>query len=183
MAFVTVAINALGQIQQGRYANSQAQLQAQSEEFQAHVEEQTALQTAGVIRRAGRRTVGAANAAYAGAGVVVGEGSAGEVERDITQGYEHDAYQAILEGKRRSLGLTTDATLTRIAGSQAQTAGMVNAVGSALQGGYKALKASGWRTGGGPGFAGTQAPAPVETRSVYTSGWESILKTGRGSGD
>lgn len=171
MAWVMVAVtgmNAFGQVMQGRTANAQAQLQAQVSDYQAKVEEQNALETAKIIRRAGQRQVGEANAAYAAAGVKVGEGSAGEVERDITQGYEHDAYQAILEGSRRASGLRTDATLTRINGRMAQTAGVVNAVGTVLSGGYGALKASGWRTAG-PGFSGQQAPAPVETRTIPRS--------------
>jgi hypothetical protein len=168
MAWVAVAIggmNAMNQIQQGRYANAQAGLQAQQLDYQAQVEQDTALKTAEIIRRAGRRQVGQANATYAAAGVKVGEGSALETERQIDQDVEHDAFQTILEGSRRAGGLRADAAMTRADGRAREAAGYVNAVGTALGSAYQGLKSSGWRTAG-PGFSGTQAPAPVEIRNV-----------------
>jgi hypothetical protein len=171
MSWVTVAVgvgSALNNLSAGRTANLQAGLQASQEDYQAKVEEQTALSTAQVIRRAGARQVGAANAAYAGAGVKVGEGSAERVEQEITQDYEHDAYQAILEGKRRARGLTTDAQMTRIGGRMAEQASYANAANSLLGSFAQGARSSGWRTKG-PGFSGTQAPAPVEDRSIYSN--------------
>jgi hypothetical protein len=104
--------------------------------------------------------VGAANAAYAGAGVKVGEGSAARREQEITQDYEHDAYQAILEGKRRARGLQTDAQMTRIDGSAWQTAGYVNAAGTLLGGAYQGMRS----TAGAPGRAGLQRHAGAGAR-------------------
>jgi hypothetical protein len=166
---VTTGFNAFTQIQAGKFAQGQANLQASQEDYQATVERENALATARIIRRAGERQAGQANAGYAASGVVVGQGSAGDVERQITEGYEHDAYQAILEGNRRARGLETDAELTRIQGRMQRTAGYVNAVGTVLGGAYQGLRAAGWRSAG-PGFAGTQAPAPVTDLSTYSPG-------------
>lgn len=185
MAWIQTVIgasSAFNQILGGKYANAQAQMQADQMEYQAKLEEQSALQTAAVIRRAGQRQVGAANAAYAVAGVKVGEGSALETERQITTDVEHDAFQAILDGGRRARGLQTSAQLSRIDGRMKQTAGYVNAASSMLNSGYNAIKSNGWRTNG-PGFSGTQPPAPVQDRSTYSNSWDSILRTNRGSGD
>lgn len=168
MSWVRVAVTgmtAFNNVQQGRYAKAQAGLQAAMSDYQAQVEQDNALKTAEIIRRAGRKQVGQANAAFAGAGVKVGEGSAAEVERDITQGYEQDAFQAILEGNRRARGLQTDAAMERAQGRMAQAAGYVNAVGTVLGGAYQGMKSNGWRTGG-PGFSGQQAPAPVVDKSI-----------------
>jgi hypothetical protein len=69
MSFVTVAIigvSAFQQVQAGKYAKGQANLQAQQMDYQAQVENDNALKTAAIIRRAGRKQVGQANAAYAG---------------------------------------------------------------------------------------------------------------------
>jgi hypothetical protein len=162
-AIAMTAMSGFSALQQGKTANAQANMQAQQADYEATIEQQNALRTAAMIRRAGAKQVGQANAAYAGAGVKIGEGSAGETERQITQDYEHDAFQALLEGSRRASGLRLDASMQRTQGKLAQSAGLVNAVGNVLQGGYSALKASGWRTNG-PGWAGTQAPAPVESR-------------------
>jgi hypothetical protein len=177
MSFVTVAtigVSAFQQVQAGNYANGQAKLQAQQMDYQAQVENDNALKTAAIIRRAGRKQVGQANAAYAAAGVVVGAGSAGDVEQQITYDYEHDAYQALLEGHRRGRGMSTQADLTRIDGGMRQTAGYVNGVGSVLGGAYQGMRANGWRTGGGPGFSGGQAPAPVTDLSTYSPGARSL---------
>lgn len=168
MSWVLVAVTgmtAFNNVQQGRYAKAQAGLQAAMSDYQAQVEQDNALKMAEIIRRAGRKQVGQANAAFAGAGVKVGEGSAAEVERDITQGYEQDAFQAILEGNRRARGLQTDAAMERAQGRMAQAAGYVNAVGTVLGGAYQGMKSNGWRTGG-PGFSGQQAPAPVVDKSI-----------------
>lgn len=150
MSWISVAVvgsSALGQIQQGRYAAGQSRLQAAQDEYQAQVEEDTAMKTAELIRRAGKRQAGAANAAYAAAGVKVGEGSALEVEGQIYRDSEKDAFQAILEGGRRARGLRTDATMGRENASMQQTAGIVNAVGTVL-GGVRDYKRGGWKTGG-----------------------------------
>ena len=172
MSWVNVAIagaNAFNQVKQGRYAKAQARMQAGMADYQAQVEQANALKTAEIIRRAGRKQVGQANAAYAGVGVKVGEGSAAEVEREITQGYEHDAFQALLEGGRRASGLRTDAQLMRINGDMQQTAGYVNAVGTVMGGVYEGNRNKGWRTNS-PDGQGRQAPAPVETRTPVPTG-------------
>jgi hypothetical protein len=168
MSFVIAAVggmNAMQQVQAGKYAKGQAYLQAQQADYQAGIEQQTALQTAGLIRKAGARQVSAANAGYAAAGVKVGAGSALETERYIDQGSEHDAFQALLTGDRRASGLRTQATMDRIGGDAAERGGYVSAVGTLLSSGANAMRAGGWRTAG-PGFSGGQTPAPVETRYV-----------------
>lgn len=173
MSWVMVAVgasNAFNNVEAGKTAKGQASLQAQAMDYTAKIEQQNAVKTAELIRKAGRKQLGQATAAYAGAGVQVGEGSAAEVERSITEGVEHDAFQALLDGSRRARGLKTDASMTRIAGDVAQKAGYVNAAGSLLSSGYQGAKASGWRSAG-PGWSGTQSPAPVETRTpVYING-------------
>ena len=178
MSWVSTAIAASNQIQQGKYAKAQAGLTAMQDEYQAGIEQKQALDLAKIIRNAGARQVGQANGAYAAAGVKVGEGSALETERFIEQGTEHDAYQAILEGSRRARGLQTDAQMALIEGRLREKQGYVNAANTALGRGYSNMKAGGWRSQG-PGFAGTQRGAPIEDRSSYGSpasrkgyGWE-----------
>jgi hypothetical protein len=169
MAYVNLAIagmSAFNSIQQGRYAQAQAGMQAQVGEIHAQMAQEDALQTAEIIRKAGRKAVSSATAAYAGAGVKVGEGSAAQTGRQIDNDVEHDEYVALLEGNRRASGLRLDAALGRSQGDAAQAAGNVGAV-TALMGGFNTgLRATGWRTGGMPGYAGTQAPAPIENRDI-----------------
>jgi hypothetical protein len=163
MSFVMVGVSAFSQIQQGRDAKAVANMNAGQADYQAGVEEQSALQTAKLIRRQGQRIQSSANASYAASGVQLGSGSAAAVEEEIITGTEHDAYQALLEGGRRARGLRTEATLGRIGGKMAETAGYVNGINTALTGAYAGMKASGWRSQG-EGFSGTQKPAPVVNR-------------------
>lgn len=177
MMAASTGMSVLSQVQAGQTAKAQANMQADQQDYAASVEQSNALKTADLIRRAGRRQVGAANAGYAGAGVKVGEGSSLEAERYIDQNVQHDAFQALLDGDRRARGLQTDAKLMRINGQQQEAAGYMNAFGTALGGAAQGMKASGWRTAG-PGFSGTQKSAPIvdaSTRSGSTiSGLPSI---------
>lgn len=165
MSFVTVAVGAFSSIQQGRLAKEQGRAQQAMLDYQAQVEQDNAMKLAAIIRRAGRRQVGASVAGYAGAGARVGEGSAALVEREITEAVEQDAFQALLEGGRRASGLQVEGAGAAAAGRAAQAAGYAGAINTALTGGYSAMRASGWRTKG-PGFSGQQMPAPVESRTV-----------------
>jgi hypothetical protein len=125
----------------------------------AKQEREAALETAAIIRKAGRRQRGQATAAYAASGARVGEGSAAEVDREIVQGVEHDAFTAILEGDRRAMGLELDAKLRQIAGKAERRAGMINAVGTVLGGYAKFMDANGWKTP-------VPNRAPVEDRKI-----------------
>lgn len=168
MSYVMVAItgfNALQQVQAGQNAKRMGAVQGDAADYAAQQEREQALQTAVVIRRAGERQRGQAKASLAAAGVKVDEGSAGLVQDEITRGAESDAFQALLEGGRRARGLETDGQMARISGRQAATAGKINAVGTLMSGFAGAARSNGWRTAG-PGFSNTQAPAPVETRTI-----------------
>jgi hypothetical protein len=166
MSWVNVAVagtSILGGMMGAKSAGQQGDLQNLINEGNAKVAEDESMKMAAIIRRAGVRQVGAANAAFAGAGVKVGEGSAAEVERTVMQDYEHDAYQAILEGKRRALGLRTEGKFAQLQGDAQGAALQVNSMSSALGSAYTGMRGTGWRTAG-PGFSGTQSPAPIETR-------------------
>lgn len=149
MSYVTAVVavsTAVSQYSNGRYAKSMAGLEANQDEFTATQEKAAALETARLIRRAGRRSVGAADAAFSAAGVKVGEGSSLEVERGIYADSEHDAFQAILEGSNRSSALRLQAQLARIGGEAAKQAGIAGAV--TTLGSWGASKGSGWKTTG-----------------------------------
>ena len=59
--------------------------------------------------------------------------------------------------------------LERIQGQAQSDAATIAAVGTVLGGGYNAMRLNGWRTAG-EGFSGTQAPAQVVDRSIYSRG-------------
>lgn len=141
----SAGMSALGSIAGGNAQNAAAKAQASQQEYQGRVAQDDALAQAQVIRKNAREVRASATAGFAGAGVKVGEGSAQEVDRQIATDSEHDAYMSILNGDRRARGLQADAAMTRSAGKNAQTAGYVGAIGTALGAGYKATL-PGWKT-------------------------------------
>lgn len=160
MSAVFVAIQAYGQFEAGQNQRRLYNNQALQADYQAQLEHEAGQQQARVIRREGQRAVGAATAGYAASGVMVDSGSAVETQRDITHAAEHDAFQAILDADRRSRGQRLEAVNARESGNMASAAGLLNAATTLATGSYNGMKASGWRSRG-PGFSGTQAPAPV----------------------
>lgn len=123
---------------QGEYAGSELssdQLNYNADQAEAQGEKNAAL-----IRRAGQRVLGSQRAGYAASGVQIGEGSAGEVERETTTNIEHDAFQAILQGQRQALAMRTQAKLQHITARANRTAVLIDplfANGNA---------SSGWKT-------------------------------------
>lgn len=169
MSWVSVAVSAYSQVQQGKLAAEQGKANKAMLDYQAQVENDNAMKVAAIIREAGRKQQGATMVAYAGAGVKVGEGSAAETDRAIAQSVEQDAFQALLDGGRRASGLRVEGVGALAQGKAAQAAGYANAATTLMSGSYAALRSNGWRTKG-PGFSGQQMPAPVETRTPVPTG-------------
>ncbi len=165
MLAASTTMSVAGTLQQGRAQQRGANEDAALMEYQARVEQDNALADAKAIRRAGEKARGETLSGIVAAGVKVGEGSALDAERQVLQDTETDAAMAILNGERAARGLTNQAERTRRAGRDARSASYLAAAGSLLSAGSQGLRASGFRSNG-PGWSGTQAPAPVETRYV-----------------
>jgi hypothetical protein len=149
------AVQTVGTVQQGKAQQRAANDQAAMDEYQARASRAEAEFEAKTIRRAGRVARGETLGALAASGVVIGEGSALEVERQVMTDYETDAAMAILSGERSARGLEIQATQRRRAGRDARNASYFNAAGSLLSAGSQAMRQR-------------QAPAPVETRTWPT---------------
>lgn len=153
MSYVSVGLTIAGGLmqanglrQQGAVTAQQAALQAQQGKYQAGIEESNSLESARLIRKAGARTQSSAVAGYAASGVQVGEGSAGETEKEIGQNVEHDAFQTLLDGSRRAGALRAGATVTANDGLVRQAAANVAASNALFSAGSSAFS-TGWRTG------------------------------------
>ncbi|MGL4573646.1 MAG: virion core protein, T7 gp14 family [Burkholderiaceae bacterium] len=133
----STGLKVAGDISQGRAARKQADWQAGQLDRQAAEEQDLGAQQAAKTRKRTAQDRGSAVAAYAGAGIKVGEGSALEVERYIEQEGETDAMMYLLNSDRRASALRDQAGMTRKAGRDAQRASYVSAVGSLLSGGYQ----------------------------------------------
>jgi hypothetical protein len=156
MLALSTGMSVIGQIQQGR-ANKQAleqtarnnEQQAAIDQIQAQRETVAATEEAKRIRKAGDRQAAAARAQLAASGIAVGEGSAININEDITGGAESDAMNTLLTGERRAESYRTSAgqrigaaSSARAAGSNAMTSSILGAGATALQG---------WRGVGGSG--------------------------------
>lgn len=150
---------------QGQIANINAQAEADALESQGRMERMNAEDMARQIRRDGTAARGRTVTAAAASGVRVGEGSALDAERRVMEDAAVDEYMAILNGNMRATQLQTEAGNRRRAGRDARRAGAINAFTSLLSTGAQGLKASGWRSAG-PGFSGTQAPAPISSGKI-----------------
>ncbi len=159
------AVQAVGGIAQGRAAQKQANAAAADDIYQASVERDNAQAEAYNIRRAGARQRGETLAGVVASGVKIGEGSALEAERQVMLDYSRDEYMALLTGERRATSFEREAANKRRAGRDARRSANIGAFTSLLSAGGNYLKASGWRSAG-PGFSGTQMPAPVESRTI-----------------
>jgi hypothetical protein len=165
-------VQAGGQVAQGRAANMNAGTEADMLEFEGRQAMDDAQGQASRIRRAGRDARGETLAAISASGVKVGEGSALDAERQVMTDYTQDEYMAILTGERQQRAANMEADRTRRAGREARRASRIQATTTLLGTAVQSARAGGWRSNG-PGFSGTQRPAPIETISIGTTGQRS----------
>lgn len=160
-AFVIVGagMQASSQISQGIIAKGNANLQAADLEYQAAVERDNAQQQAEAFRRQGERDRGSTVAAVAASGVKIGDGSAGDAERQVMQDAMTDERLAIVRGDQSARQLQARATITRRAGRDAARASYINAATTLMsayanyqQASGAKFKSAGWDA---RGFNGT----------------------------
>jgi len=165
ITMIAATASAVGSIQQGKAQQAQANAMAGESEYQAGVARSNAQAEAFNIRRAGARQRGDTLSSVVASGVKIGEGSALDAERQVMEDASRDEYMALLTGERQSSAYLREAENQRRAGRDARRAGNIGAFTSLLSAGGSYAKASGWRSNG-PGFSGTQMPAPVESRKI-----------------
>lgn len=134
----------IGQQQSAKAQQDQAEDQAQQAVNQAAYQKDSAKAQAEKIRRLGAQQKSEARAALAASGVKVGEGTALEVEKEITKNSEEDALSAIISGKRSATASEDEADLFMKAGSNARTNANYASAGTVLSG--ATTIASGWKS-------------------------------------
>lgn len=165
MLVAGAGMQAFSQIEQGRSVRDAANMDADRLDWQAGQERLDAKADARLIRKQGERARGETVAAIAASGVKLGEGSALDAERTVVENAYTDEYMAILNGERRARGMEMEASSRRRAGRDARRAVNTQAFTTLLSAGAMGMNAAGWRSNG-PGFAGTQAPAPVSNATI-----------------
>jgi hypothetical protein len=144
-ALASAAVGTYSAIQQGNQQKAQADYQAAQAQADADAAASQAQVEAEQIRKAAMKQRAAARAALADSGVNVDVGTAELVQSDIQQQGEQDALTTILNGNNARAKLNSQADAFTIAGSNAQTAGYINAGRTALSG---AQSYYGWKMKG-----------------------------------
>lgn len=159
------ALTAYGQMEAADAAADAQVAQGRAIAQQAGRDQDVANAQAERIRDAARRQSAEATAMFSASGVSAERGTPLKINERITFGGESDALNTILGADRNAR--TADAE-ARAMGKQARAtrrAGQMQAAGTLMSSVASAGTASGWRSAG-PGFSGTQAPAPISDRSV-----------------
>ena len=138
-------MSVVGQVTAGQQQKEMANAQAQQSLNEGAYRADAAKAQAEKIRRAGKAQSGEAKAALAASGVKLGEGTALEVQKSITQGAEEDALSALLSGKRAQSAAQEEASLLGQAGDNAVTNSVFGAAGTALSAGGAYAK-GGWKS-------------------------------------
>jgi hypothetical protein len=141
MMAMSTGLSVVGQLAQGMAQKRAADVEAQQADRQAAQVQDEALQEAERIRRAGKRTQGAARAQLAASGIRVDSGSALVIDEEIGMDSELDAQNILLTGKRRSDAAKFSASQSRAKGKNAMTGSALGAITTGLQG-WKGVKAA-----------------------------------------
>jgi hypothetical protein len=128
---ISTGLSALGSIAKGNADRQANDAQALEYDIQAAQSKQSAMDEAKRIRAAGEKTAGAARAALAGAGVVADQGSAVNINEDIYQKSESDAFNVLLTGDNRANSYGRSASMERAAGRDKQSASLLGAATTA----------------------------------------------------
>lgn len=133
-AAVGTAVSVYSANQQAKQADAMAEYQTE----QARADAETAASAADVqartIRKAGERQRAEARAALAASGVVVGEGTAEQIDTTIAAANEEDAQMAIYDGTTRASQIRQGGAISAYSSQNQATAARTGAWTSALQG-------------------------------------------------
>lgn len=118
--------------------------QAEQSQLDADAAASASVVQADRIRRLGRTQASEANAALAGSGVVVGEGTAVNINEEIIGNAEEDAAMTIFNGQAQKVRGYADASNLKRSGYQARNDANAQAIGSVLNTGAS-LAMTGWK--------------------------------------
>lgn len=155
-------VSALLAAYQGVTSYNQGKRQERTAEQNADIARKQAAAKEEQIRRHNRLLLGKQRAAAAQSGFDPNTGSLLELQADSAQQLELDSLVTRYEGTMQALSFESEADQAARRARAGLVSGLANASGSLL-GAY------GGRYGRQPGFAGTQAQAPVEDRSFRGS--------------
>lgn len=141
---VGTAVSVYSQMEQADQADKIANQQANQAREDAQFAASEAQVQARAIRKAADKQRSEARGALAASGVVVGVGTAEQIDEEIQAGGEEDALMAIYDGTNRARAITQGGEINASRSRNSANAARYGAATSALQGG--ATLARGWNT-------------------------------------
>lgn len=139
---------------QAKQGEANAKFQAAQAEADARVETDAAKIEAQRIRDAAKKQRSQAIAAAAASGVDVNSPTALRINEDITRNAEEDAVLTILGGRDSAARMGQQAQASRIAGSNARTAGRVQQASTLLSAASSAYNGGNWKRSSNAGGGG-----------------------------
>lgn len=130
------ALQAYGQVQQGRDERAMANYQAEQARADADAQAAAARLTAEKIRKAGDRARSEALAAVAGSGASTDSIGAGQIDDSIVSAYEEDALVSIYGGQNTAERMRAEAQGYRQAGSRVNRNALLSSSATAMSGWY-----------------------------------------------
>jgi hypothetical protein len=125
-------LGAVGAIQAGNSAQRAAEQEADLLDYRATLAIEQGLFNAQAVRKQGVAVQGAQKVASAANGVVVGDGTSGQLLEQTAKLSEQDALQVKLNASREAWGLREQAKQTRYQGDMAKYKGRLDAIGAIL---------------------------------------------------
>lgn len=143
------AFNAYGSITAGNANQRMAEREADVLDYRANLAVENGTFSAQQARKQGKAVEGAQKTGYASQGVVVGDGSSGQVLEQTAKLSEQDALQVKLNAAREAWGFREQAKQTRYQGDLAKFKGRMDAIGGILgTGGSLAASSAGLKNSG-----------------------------------
>lgn len=168
----STAVSVIGTVASGQQQKAMYKAQSQQAQNEAAYAADAAKAQAEKIRRMGRIQRSETSAALAGAGVKLGEGTALEIDKDITERVEEDAFATILSGRRALQAGDAQSSLLRTAGNNAERNSYMQAGATVLQAGATFGKA-GWKSNLADSYNGTwTADGSFDSRTYGKQIWD-----------
>lgn len=149
---VGAGVSAYSTYQTGKTQETFANFEAAQGEADARAEQGDAQVEAERLRKIGKMNAAEANASMAASGANLGSAGALQINRQITENAEHDAYITEVGGDQRAMRLNTQAGLTRAQGKAARQGATLSAFATAVSGAGAAY--GGWKKAQQPSTGG-----------------------------
>jgi hypothetical protein len=168
MMVVSTAVKAGGEIAKGQAEAAEFNAAAANASSNAQIARDQTNANEETLRRQNKVRLGMQRAVAGESGFDPSSGSMLDMQGKSAGELELDALTTRYEGTLKALSFDNESASLRTRAKAAKRSGYMSAFGSIFQSAAGGMQRSGFGSRG-PGWSGTQTPAPVETRTIPTS--------------